>query len=528
MVKIYGVVSQCHTLAHTHSTYLAYSRHHHNKLNHMLAHLAKSSRKCIHKSVAARFATGPADVVSESTKAPESSSKSKLLHSFKDLSDEVVAEHVRDGTVSQYKLERELKKAVLAGQEPDCRRAVRVRRLWLESELNLPDSHITDDDRRQRGIGPLSTAEAESSRGLPYADFDFNNFYRQVLGTNCENVIGYIPIPVGFVGPLSISGKEHYVPLATTEGALVASTNRGCRAITESGGATSTVFRDGMTRAPVFCLPSAERAANIATWVAQEDNLSKLQAAFSSTTRFGKLKSIKASVAGRNLFLRFNCQTGDAMGMNMISKGVMECVGVMEQEFPEMVMLAVSGNVCTDKKPSAMNWIEGRGKSVVAEATLSGQVIVDVLKCTVQSLVDLNVAKNLVGSSMAGSIGGNNAHAANMVTAVFLATGQDPAQNVESSNCMTLMEAVNDGQDLHVSVTMPSIEVGTVGGGTGLSAQRACLEMMGLAGASSGEPGDNARDLARVTAGVVLAGEISLMSALASNHLVSAHMKLNR
>jgi len=178
----------------------------------------------------------------------------------------------------------------------------------------------------------------------------------------------------------------------------------------------------------------------------------------------------------------FRCQTGDAMGMNMISKGVMQCVGFLEQSFPELEMLAVSGNVCTDKKPSAMNWIEGRGKSVVCEATLSGQVIVDVLKCTVQSLVELNVAKNLVGSAVAGSIGGNNAHAANMVTAVFLATGQDPAQNVESSNCMTLMEPVNDGQDLHVSVTMPSIEVGTIGGGTGLSAQKACLEMMGLAG----------------------------------------------
>jgi hydroxymethylglutaryl-CoA reductase (NADPH) len=146
----------------------------------------------------------------------------------------------------------------------------------------------------------------------------------------------------------------------------------------------------------------------------------------------------------------------------------------------------------------------------------------------VQSLVELNQAKNLVGSAVAGSIGGNNAHAANMVTAVFLATGQDPAQNVESSNCITLMEPVNDGQDLHVSVTMPSIEVGTIGGGTGLSAQKACLEMMGLAGASQEEAGDNARDLARLTAAVVMAGEISLMSALASNHLVSAHMKLNR
>ena len=153
----------------------------------------------------------------------------------------------------------------------------------------------------------------------------------------------------------------------------------------------------------------------------------------------------------------------------------------------------------------------------------------EVLKCTPQSLVELNIAKNLVGSSIAGSIGGNNAHASNIVTAVFLATGQDPAQNVESSNCITLMERVGDnGEDLHVSVTMPSIEVGTVGGGTALHAQQACLRLIGCAGASAGEPGSNARQLASVVAAAVLAGEISLMSALASNHLVSAHMKLNR
>jgi len=180
------------------------------------------------------------------------------------------------------------------------------------------------------------------------------------------------------------------------------------------------------------------------------------------------------------------------------------------------------------KKPSAINWIEGRGKSVICEATLSGHVVTDVLKCTVQSLVDLNTAKNLVGSAIAGSIGGNNAHASNVVTAVYLATGQDPAQNVESSNCMTLMEAVNEGKDLHVSVTMPSIEVGTIGGGTSLPAQSSCLELLGVQGAHATDPGQNATQLAQVVAGTVLAGEISLMSALASNHLVSAHLKLNR
>lgn len=117
------------------------------------------------------------------------------------------------------------------------------------------------------------------------------------------------------------------------------------------------------------------------------------------------------------------------------------------------------GNYCSDKKPAAVNWIEGRGKSVVCEATVKGGVVQSVLKTTVQKLVELNIAKNLVGSAVAGALGGFNAHASNIVTALFIATGQDPAQNVESSQCITMMEAVNDGGDLHISVTMPSIEV---------------------------------------------------------------------
>lgn len=214
------------------------------------------------------------------------------------------------------------------------------------------------------------------------------------------------------------------------------------------------------------------------------------------------------------------------MGMNMISKGVLECMNVLENTFPDLELLSLSGNVCTDKKPSAMNWIQGRGKSVVCEVTLSSHVVVEVLKCTVPSLIELNKNKNLIGSALAGSIGGFNAHASNIVTACFLATGQDPAQNVESSNCMTLMEAVGDG--VRITVTMPCLEVGTIGGGTSLSAQHACLEMLGVAGSHPSEPGENASQLAQVIAGTVLAGEISLMSALASNHLVSAHIKLNR
>ena len=165
----------------------------------------------------------------------------------------------------------------------------------------------------------------------------------------------------------------------------------------------------------------------------------------------------------------------------------------------------------------------------MVEATIKGSVVSSVLKTSVEAACELNVAKNLVGSAMAGmSAGGYNAHASNLVSAVYLACGQDPAQNVESSNCLTLLTPANGGADLHVSCTMPSIEVGTVGGGTHLGAQAACLRMLGVAGADQGAPGLHARKLAMVVAATVMAGELSLLAALSAGHLVKAHMKLNR
>ena len=194
-----------------------------------------------------------------------------------------------------------------------------------------------------------------------------------------------------------------------------------------------------------------------------------------------------------------------------------------------MEVLGLSGNLCCDKKPAAVNWIEGRGCSVVVEATIPGALVTRVLKTTVEAVCELNTAKNLIGSAMAGmSAGGYNAHAANIVTAIYIACGQDPAQNVESSNCITLLQPANGGADLHVSCTMPSIEVGTVGGGTHLAAQKACLGLLSAAGAASDAPGANAKQLAMVVAATVMAGELSLLSALSAGHLVKAHMKLNR
>ena len=181
---------------------------------------------------------------------------------------------------------------------------------------------------------------------------------------------------------------------------------------------------NGMTRAPLLRMASLEDAARLQAWLDAPEHFAKVSSAFNATSRFGRLESVACTVAGRNVYVRFRCTTGDAMGMNMITRGVEAALEVVRSQFPTAQVLALSGNLCTDKKPSAVNWIEGRGKRVIAEALLPPSVVAGTLKTSVDALVDLNVSKNLVGSALAGSIGGFNAHASNIVTALFLATGQ--------------------------------------------------------------------------------------------------------
>ncbi|XP_013394570.1 3-hydroxy-3-methylglutaryl-coenzyme A reductase [Lingula anatina] len=358
---------------------------------------------------------------------------------------------------------------------------------------------------------------------LPYTNYD----YTYVEGACCENVIGYLPMPVGVAGPLVLDGQQYQVPMATTEGCLVASANRGCRALAGCG-VKSMVIGDGMSRGPVVRFPSAQKASELKLWLNNRDNFDILKEAFDSTSRFCRLDRVQSAQAGRHLYIRFVAVTGDAMGMNMLSKGTEKALSFLQDKFEEMEVISLSGNYCVDKKASAINWIEGRGKSVVCEATIPASTVRNVLKTTTQALVEVNLSKNLIGSAMAGSIGGFNAHAANIVTAIFIATGQDPAQVVTSANCITLMEGVGPhSEDLYISCSMPSIEVGTVGGGTVLPPQAACLQMLGVHG-SNGVAGCNASLLARVVCGTVLAGELSLMSALAAGHLVRSHLTHNR
>lgn len=417
----------------------------------------------------------------------------QLTQTPESLSDEEVIMLVQKGKMASYALEKVL---------GDLERAVSIRRAL---------------------ISRASITKTLESSLLPL----HNYHYDKVMGACCENVIGYMPIPVGVAGPMNIDGDSIHIPMATTEGCLIASAARGCKAINAGGGATTIITADGMTRGPCVEFPSIVSAAACKKFI-EEDGAEIITAAFNSTSRFARLRKLKVALAGRLVFIRFSTTTGDAMGMNMISKGCEKALSVLAEHFPDMQIVSLSGNYCTDKKPAAINWIEGRGKSVVAEAVIPGAVVEKVLKTTVAALVELNISKNLIGSAMAGSVGGFNAHAANILTAVYLATGQDPAQNVESSNCITLMKAINDNQDLHISCSMPSIEVGTIGGGTILPPQQAMLDMLGVRGPHPTEPGKNAQRLARIICAAVMAGELSLCAALAAGHLVKAHMAHNR
>ncbi|WP_251329379.1 hydroxymethylglutaryl-CoA reductase (NADPH) [Haloplanus pelagicus] len=342
---------------------------------------------------------------------------------------------------------------------------------------------------------------------------------------NVENMIGAARIPMGVAGPVTVDGGalagERYLPMATTEGALVASVNRGCSVIDAAGGATARVTKSGMTRAPVFRVGDVAEAEALVEWV--RDHEDHLREAAEATTSHGELRGVTPYVVGDSVFLRFRYDTKDAMGMNMATIATRAAADLIEAETGAS-LVALSGNLCTDKKPAAINAVEGRGRSVTADVTIPREVVEERLHTTPGAVAEVNTRKNHVGSAKAGSLG-FNAHVANVVAAMFLATGQDAAQVVEGANAITTAEAREEG--LYVSVSLASLEVGTVGGGTKLPTQSEGLELLGVAG--GGDPaGSNADALAEAIAVGALAGELSLIAALGSRHLSSAHESLGR
>jgi hydroxymethylglutaryl-CoA reductase (NADPH) len=349
------------------------------------------------------------------------------------------------------------------------------------------------------------------------------------VGTqNCENLIGVTQVPMGVIGPIRIRGQyvhdeELLVPLATTEGALIASTNRGCRALREAGGAVVRVDDVGITRAPVFRTSGIVQSQMLLEWI--QDHYEEIRAHVESGSKFLKLIDIRPQVMGTTVFLRFRFETGDAMGMNMAT---IACDRVIEDLIePEtgVECVSLSGNFCVDKKPSAINFLEGRGKRVFAEVALDKHVLEKVLKTSARALVEVQYRKNLLGSIAAGSMG-FNAHYANILAAFFLATGQDPAQVGEAAVGVTCIEQ-RGPEGVIASVFLPDVPLAAIGGGTSLGTQSEALKMLGIV-VDSNRPGAAVRRLAEILGAAVLAGELSLLSALTSRDLARAHERLGR
>ncbi len=346
---------------------------------------------------------------------------------------------------------------------------------------------------------------------------------------HCENFVGATQVPVGVVGPLRIHGEhvgadeEIYVPLATTEGALLASISRGCRAVREGSGAVVRVDDVGMTRAPVFRSSGIEESQRFLAWVAEHEE--EIRATAESTSRHLKLVEIRPQTFGTSIYLRFRFTSGDAMGMNMATIACDRVVSELLEPRTGVRCVALSGNYCVDKKPSAVNFLEGRGKRIFAEATLDGTVLESCLKTNARALCEVQYRKNLLGSVAAGAMG-FNAHYANVVAAFYIAAGQDVAQVVEGSMGVTCIEP-RGPEGVYVSVYLPDAPVGAVGGGTGLDTQREALSVLGVRG-DRADPGRGALRLAEILGATVLAGELSLMAAFTSRDLASAHQRLGR
>jgi hydroxymethylglutaryl-CoA reductase (NADPH) len=341
------------------------------------------------------------------------------------------------------------------------------------------------------------------------------------LPGNVENFIGVAQVPIGLAGPLRINGEhaqgEFYVPLATTEGTLVASYNRGMRLLTESGGVKTAVVEDYMQRAPAFVLADAVGAREFGRWV--DEHFHDIRKAAESTTSVGHLEYIGQHQIGPLRYLRFNYSTGDAAGQNMTGKATHAACVWIRENYPGQPDFVLSGNIDTDKKYSGINTLLTRGKRVVAEAKVSNEALQRLMGVDAKTLFWWRQVSN-AGAFMTRSAN-NGAHAANGLTAVFIATGQDVANISESHAAITYVQLLDDG-DYYWSITLPSLIVATYGGGTGLATQREGLEMLGCYGKG------NVKKFAEICAAVVLAGETSLSAAVIHGDWVTSHEQFGR
>lgn len=347
------------------------------------------------------------------------------------------------------------------------------------------------------------------------------SFDPHITQGNIENFTGVAQVPLGFAGPLHINGEhaqgDFLIPLATAEGTLVASYNRGMKLLNLCGGAKVSVVGDAMQRAPVFVFEDARAGREFLQWVGQNED--KIREEAEATSSVARLQYIDPYIASKFVFLRFNYTTGDAAGQNMVGRATFAACSWILDHFPGIKHFYLESNFATDKKASQINIMRTRGKRVTAEATIKRDVLIEHMRVTPENLAYHAGVANM-GAILSGA-NNNGLHSANAITAMFIATGQDVANVAESSAGLIYTELTPE-HDLYISITVPSLIVATYGGGTSLATQRECLEMLGCNGKGK------VNRLAEIITATVLAGELSLASAISSLDWVSSHEKYGR
>ena len=371
-----------------------------------------------------------------------------------------------------------------------------------------------DDYTREAAEARRVFLRAQTGAGLEHVSR--YSFDPSILPGNIEHFTGVAQVPIGIAGPLLVDGEyargEFYVPLATTEGTLVASYNRGMKTLYQAGGVTTTIVDDAMQRAPAFVFESAREARAFGAWLT--GHFAEVKQAAESTTRTGRLRGIEQYSASRILFTRFDYTTGDAAGQNLTGKATAAACAWITSNYEGITDFYLESNFATDKKSSQVNILRTRGKRVVAEATIPVALIEEHMHTSGQKLFRARQVSNL-GGFMSG-VNNNGLHSANGIAALFIATGQDAANVAECSAALGFSELLPNG-DYYGSITIPSLIVATYGGGTGLATQRECLELLGCYGTGK------VRKLAEIVAATVLCGELSLGWAILAGEWVGAH-----
>ena len=387
-----------------------------------------------------------------------------------------------------------------------------------EKRIKIPRSRTDDysDEIIRERQDFVEEFTGQKLQHIPHYSFDPHQ-----LQGNVENFAGVAQIPIGFAGPITVNGEhakgEFIVPLATTEGTLVASYNRGMKILNRSGGVTVSVVGDAMQRAPVFVFANAREARDFVQWV--DENTEEIRQHAEATSSVAKLEYIDPYLASKFAYLRFNFTTGDAAGQNMVGRATFAACSWVIDQYPGIKHFYLESNLATDKKASQVNIMHTRGKRVTAEAVIKRDVLIQNMRVEPETLAYHAGIAN-IGAILSGA-NNNGAHSANGITAMFIATGQDVANVSESSAAIIYTEMTADN-DLYMSITIPSLIVATFGGGTALATQHECLKLLGCVGRGK------VNKLAEIVAAVVLAGEISLAAAISSSDWVSSHEKYGR